>query len=79
MIKINKYILYAINAIMITIYLYCYILDPSNIGSNKWSIGPLAFICLFFLFKYLYKKSKEAGGYALLTTILLFIILYLVL
>lgn len=62
---------------MISMYMYCYLFDPLNIGTSKWAVAPLAFICIFFFFKYLYSKSKEAKGYALLTTILLFILMYI--
>lgn len=73
--------LYIVNAMAALVYAYCYVMDPLNIGTSKWNLAPLIFICAFFLLKYLYTKfdCKRTGNYAFLTTTLIFIVVsYLV-
>ena len=48
--------LYIVNAMAALVSAYCYVMDPFNIGTSKWNLAPLIFICAFFLLKYLYTK-----------------------
>ena len=47
--------LHIINAMVALVYAYCYVMDPFNIGTSKWNLAPLIFICAFFFKVFVYK------------------------